>query len=53
MSKVLSNRKITLATGVLIAYQVFLGSLAAFGIIRVSIGLIQGDFDSTSFGVYQ
>jgi len=52
MSRVISNKKITLATGVLITYQVFLTSLAAFGIIRVSIGLIQGDFNNVSFSMY-
>ena len=52
MSKILSNKKVTLVSGILIAYQVFLGSLAAFGIIRVSIGLIQGDFNNASFSMY-
>ena len=51
MSKILSNKKITLASGVLFAYQVFMGSLVAFGLIRISIGLIQGDFEHVSFGM--
>jgi len=51
MSKVLSNKKITLASGVLFAYQLFMGSLVVFGLIRVSIGLIQGDFNHASFGM--
>jgi len=51
MSKVLSNKKITLASGVLFVYQLFMGSLVVFGLIRVSIGLIQGDFNHASFGM--
>lgn len=51
MSRVISNKKITLASGVLFAYQVFMGSLVTFGLIRISIGLVQGDFDHASFGM--
>lgn len=51
MSKILANRKITILSGVLFAYQVFLTSLAVFGLVRVSIGLIQGDFNHVSFGM--
>ena len=51
MSRVLSNKKVTLASGVLFAYQVFMGSLVAFGLIRISIGLVQGEFEHVTFGM--
>jgi len=51
MSKNLSNRKIIIANGILFAYQVFLTSLAVFGIIRLSIGLFQGECNNVSFGM--
>jgi len=51
MSKNLTNRKITIASGVLFAYQVLLTSMAVFGIIRISIGLVQGEFNHVSFGM--
>jgi hypothetical protein len=37
---------------VIVGYQILLGSMAAFGIIRCTIGLIQGDFDNVTFGAY-
>jgi hypothetical protein len=51
MYKNLSNKKLTLASGVLFAYQVLLTSLAVFGIIRLSIGLFQGECNNVSFGM--
>ena len=51
MSKNLTNRKITIASGVLFAYKVLLTSMAVFGIIRISIGLVQGEFNHVSFGM--
>lgn len=36
----------------LFAYQVLMTSMVVFGIIRVSIGLIQGDFNNVSFYQY-
>lgn len=51
MLKSLTSRKQVIINGVFIAYQVVLTSMAVFGIIRVSIGLVQGDFNNVSFGM--
>ena len=51
MSKNLTNKKITIVSGVLFVYQVLLTSMAVFGIVRISIGLVQGEFDHVSFGM--
>lgn len=51
MLKSLTSRKQVIASGVFIAYQVFMTSLALFGIIRISIGILQGEFNNVSFGM--
>jgi hypothetical protein len=51
MLKSLTSRKQVIASGVFIAYQVFMTSLAVFGIIRLSIGLFQGECNNVSFGM--
>ena len=51
MLKSLTSRKQVIANGVFIAYQVLMTSIAVFGIIRVSIGLLQGEFNNVSFGM--
>ena len=38
---------------VIVGYQVMLGSMATFGIIRCVIGLIAGEFANVSFGILQ
>lgn len=51
MLKSLTSRKQVIANGVFIAYQVLLTSIAVYGIIRVSIGLFQGECNNVSFGM--
>lgn len=36
---------------IIVSYQVVLTGLAAYGIIRVAIGLILGEFSNVSFGL--
>jgi hypothetical protein len=51
MSKILANKKITILSGVLFAYQVVLTSMVVFGLVRISIGLVQGEFEHVTFGM--
>ena len=53
MRKFSNKKSVVIMKHVLIGYQVLLGSMAAFGIIRCVIGLIQGDFDHVSIGFLQ
>ena len=36
---------------VIVSYQVMLTGLAVYGIVRVAIGLIMGEFANASFGL--
>ena len=38
---------------VLFTYQATLTGMAAFGIVRIIIGLIMGEFTNVSFGLYE
>ena len=53
MRKFSNIKSVVVMKHVIVGYQVMLGSMAAFGIIRCAIGLIQGDFDHTSIGFLQ
>jgi hypothetical protein len=53
MRKFSNKKSVVVMKYVIVGYQVLLGSMATFGIIRCAIGLIQGDFDYASIGFLQ
>jgi hypothetical protein len=53
MRKFSNIKSVVVMKYVIIGHQVVLTGMATFGIIRVIIGLIMGEFANVSFGILQ
>ncbi len=44
--------QVTIVKHAFVSYQIIMTTMVVFGIIRVAIGLINGDYNNASFGAY-
>jgi hypothetical protein len=52
MRKFTHTQKVTIIDRVIIGYQIALTSMFVYGFVRVVIGLVMGEFNNVSFGLY-
>jgi len=52
MRKLTHTQKVTIIKRVIVGYQIGLTSMFVYGIVRVMIGLIMGEFSDVTFGIY-
>jgi len=52
MRKFTHDEKVTIIKRVIVGYQIGLTSLFVYGVTRVVIGLIMGEFTNVLFGLY-
>jgi hypothetical protein len=52
MRKLTHTQKVTIVKHLITGYQVGLTSMFVYGITRVVLGLVMGEFSNISFGLY-
>ena len=52
MRKFTHDEKVVIIKRVIVGYQIVLTSMFVYGITRVVIGLVMGEFANVSFGLY-
>jgi hypothetical protein len=52
MRKFNNINKVTIINGIITGWQVTLTGMFVYGITRVVIGLVMGEFSNVSFGLY-
>jgi hypothetical protein len=53
MRKFNNKKSVVVVKYAIVGYQVMLGSVFAYGIVRILIALVMGEFNNVSFGIYQ
>ena len=44
--------QVTIVKHAFVSYKILMTTLVVFGIIRVAIGIVSGDYNNASFGAY-
>ena len=44
--------QVTIVKHAFVSYKIIMTTLLVFGIIRVAIGIVSGDYNNASFGAY-